>query len=449
MRSRDAHVTVQILLQAKGDPNQIDRGDVNQQVPTVSPLVYAASYDLPKVVTMLLHHGADPLDTRVHDYRGIVAFALTNGHGVLNAELKQAMELTFPGWKQHMEETYSQGQTDLHTPLSLGKTLLKTATLTEWMGHVQESNSAQGEVDWSVTSGTKHTVGVIGALIETLLLPINRDQHGECDQLIDQLTRLRSGLLEFERIIDGTFSQVGLRIRLTQLMVQEGFESGVLRPNDTEVKHMESISRVTREHLLPFKAEALCFTNEFEVAVLGPLGLYIFDMRTGRACVRIPILSDTETLRIRMAANYFQGAGSSVLATVDCEDDDILIWETNPDLDTSAEPPASRGTIPTSRLLQRITSHKDAATLIAFSGDGTTLVSGSQDCSVRVFKRRYPTRGNYIDNDLHSFAEPTRNFNEWTMNKILTKHNGPISALSISQDGGMIASGDTKGVIRT
>jgi len=34
MRSRDAHGIVQILLQAKGDPNQIDQEDVNQQVPT-------------------------------------------------------------------------------------------------------------------------------------------------------------------------------------------------------------------------------------------------------------------------------------------------------------------------------------------------------------------------------------------------------------------------------
>jgi hypothetical protein len=134
MNGSGSHELVQILLQAHGDANQIDQEDVNQMIPAVRPIVYAASFGLSKVITTLVDYGADPLSTRKQDNRGLVAFALVHGEGTFNVELKQALELTSPALMQRMDETCSKNWACISTLLLLGKACLDSGILAQWIG---------------------------------------------------------------------------------------------------------------------------------------------------------------------------------------------------------------------------------------------------------------------------------------------------------------------------
>jgi WD40 repeat protein len=85
--------------------------------------------------------------------------------------------------------------------------------------------------------------------------------------------------------------------------------------------------------------------------------------------------------------------------------------------------------------------------VVAFSKDSNTLVSGSKQDPIRVWKKKYPDKGIYGGPPLSTDGRGA--YNDWSHAYSLWGHELPISAITAREDGLLIASGDTGGNIKT
>jgi len=440
--------TLAVIHQAYGDITATDSAE-----PSVSPILLAAHQGSPEIVRLLVEYRADPYSCRQPDQRGLLALALERGQ---EKELRIALNLTALPLEAFLTDRLGQHHTSASSGYTwgdmiqaLGLACLVPVILEQWISQVNDSDPDLREEP--AATGTNLVVGSIGSIVSGILGCNHPDLI-----LVQHLSKIRTMLLRYESFLNqGSryFEQEGLVEWVTQMMAQEGISppsSSKSLPKTGERFTLRIALDENTDTILPIVAHDFCYLNSQHIASWGPYGLLVSDVHSGKVMAKmlLPLSQDTqalEDLTLRMAASHTAGDTSTLLATVDGVSSEIILW------DTCGYPPGpfsrDTSTFQTASILQHLTGHTSAVTVVAFSKDSNTLVSGSKQDPIRVWKKKYPDKGIYGGPPLSTDGRGA--YNDWSHAYSLWGHELPISAITAREDGLLIASGDTGGNIKT
>jgi hypothetical protein len=372
---------------------------------------------------------------------GLIAYALNRGE---EHELQLALQLT--GSKKLLSQVDSIQKGIQSNPLhrwtlmvlavadSYSSPLYVEGELYSYHDMVYDAeDEATDAVSLSDTHNTTYVAGIIGAAINALqkLTPRpNKDLEQQMLEMTQRLKDMRNVILSHRLFLNNGFdfyNQLNAHGIVKQLMAQEGldFRSRMLlfTHHKTQVK----------ETIFPIPAHSFCYVDDDEhVAVLlaGPRGgLFIFNTRTSSITAKV---ADMQTEPFCMAAT--KSRGSRVLATTGMRgtsENTIQIWDTaGRELHFVWDPKGiGAGKTPFHKALiqQFLTGHTESVTALTFSKNGLTLVSGSDDLTIRIWQRVQEDR--------------------WKSVHILNGHLHPIASIATQGSGSTLVSGDTEGHI--
>lgn len=425
---------VNILIQAKGDVEQADSDGV-------SPIVLAASKGSMTVVEALETSGANPFDHRRQDGLGLIAYALNRGE---EHELRVALQLTRSTKLLSQVDSIQKGiqSNPLHRWTLMVLVVADRYSnppyvegeLYSYHDMVYDAeDEATDAVSLSDTHNTTYVAGIIGATINALqkltLMP-NKALEQRMLVMIQRLKDMRNVILSHRLFLNNGFdfyNQQNLYGRVPQLMAQEGLD-----PSSRPLLFTYHKTQV-KETIFPIPAHSFCYVDDGEhvaVFLTGQRGgLFIFNTRTSSITAKV---SDMQMEPFCMAAT--KSKGSRALATtgmLGTSEKTIQIWDTvGRELHFVWDPKGiGAGKTPFHKALiqQFLTGHTESVTALTFSKNGHTLVSGSDDLTIRIWRRGQEDR--------------------WKSVHILNGHLHPIASIATQGSGSTIVSGDTGGHI--